>query len=220
MTVKIQVRKIALILLIALIGALANSLLSRFIQKVLGLSLYLDTVFTIATTFSGGLISGILCGFVTNLFNLISAGYNWWEYLFALCNAASALIVWVFMGFYPAELGGLRFYSPRRESRRPMGVIIILLILSFTLCVLISIMGGAISALVESTNPEVTFSSPSAETWFKLSLLREGIPLLAVEIIARLPVNIVDRIISVFAAYGIASLIKRFKNTYFLYNHE
>ncbi|MDR1420741.1 MAG: hypothetical protein LBI86_10235, partial [Treponema sp.] len=47
------------------------------------------------------------------------------------------------------------------------------------------------------------------ELYFKLGLLRNGLPLLASEILARIPVNIVDRPVSVFGAYGIAFLLRR-----------
>jgi hypothetical protein len=42
-----------------------------------------------------------------------------------------------------------------------------------------------------------------------LTLLRRELPLLAVEILSRIPLNIIDRLVSVFGAYGLAALLSR-----------
>jgi hypothetical protein len=72
-----------------------------------------------------------------------------------------------------------------------------------------SIMGGNIAAGMKF------FASPDAvieegpELPFKLTLLRRDLPLLAVEILSRIPLTIIDRLVSAFGAYGLAALLSR-----------
>jgi hypothetical protein len=46
-------------------------------------------------------------------------------------------------------------------------------------------------------------------TFFKLGLMRNRLPLLAVDILSRIPVNIVDRFITAFGGYGLGLLFHR-----------
>jgi len=74
----------------------------------------------------------------------------------------------------------------------------------------ISVLGGVIDYLHYSvlSNSKRSFS---AEDTFKISLLRSGIPVLAIDILSRIPVNIVDRFIVIFGGYFISRLIIKFK---------
>jgi hypothetical protein len=51
------------------------------------------------------------------------------------------------------------------------------------------------------------FHSPEDD--FKLGLLLNNVPLLISEIVGRIPINIVERIPTVFCAYGLAALGKK-----------
>jgi hypothetical protein len=90
-----------------------------------------------------------------------------------------------------------------------VNVIIPLFILSFTMCLLMSFLGGIIAALISFIWPE-SRDSFTAESLFKLSLLLNKVPILLTEILSRFPVNIPDRILSVFGGYGLALLLKKF----------
>jgi hypothetical protein len=74
------------------------------------------------------------------------------------------------------------------------------------LCVVISIMGGFISVFIE-TVLRLPMGTPRVEIFFKLGLLRGGINLAGAEILSRIPINIVDRPVSVFGAYGTSLLL-------------
>ncbi|MFP3042626.1 hypothetical protein LQZ19_12490, partial [Treponema primitia] len=86
----------------------------------------------------------------------------------------------------------------------------ILLLLSVVMCLQMSIMGGLIAALIPLLVPAPEYTV-SPENYFKLGLLINNVPPLAVEIMARFPINIFDRLLSVFGGYGLALLIRKLK---------
>jgi hypothetical protein len=71
---------------------------------------------------------------------------------------------------------------------------------------MISILGGAIDTTVFMlfSQTKVNFSP---EGVFRLGLLRNGIPILWANILARFPINLVDRFIVVFGGCGVSLLI-------------
>jgi hypothetical protein len=52
----------------------------------------------------------------------------------------------------------------------------------------------------------------SAEDTVKINLLQSGIPVLVMNILSRIPVNVVDRFIVIFGGFGIAIIIKKIAN--------
>ena len=90
-----------------------------------------------------------------------------------------------------------------------IGIFARLLILYILCCLAISVLGGIIDFFFHGiwSNPKLYFS---AEDTFKIGLLRNGIPVLAMDILSRIPVNIVDRFIVVFGGYFISRLFVRF----------
>jgi hypothetical protein len=67
----------------------------------------------------------------------------------------------------------------------------------------ISLLGGLIDFFYHYrwSHPKVYFS---AEDTIKIGLLRSNIPVLAMDILSRIPVNIVDRFIVIFGGYFIS----------------
>ncbi|MDR3343133.1 MAG: hypothetical protein LBT14_10195 [Treponema sp.] len=63
--------------------------------------------------------------------------------------------------------------------------------------------GGLIAAFIRIVFPQAEFGV-SPELLFKVGLLRKHFSLVAIEIVSRIPVNIIDRIIAAFGGYGIA----------------
>ena len=197
---------------LCLAGVLLNITLNRVIIRA-GLPLYLDTVFTISATLVGGLFWGSLCGALTNLIGN-SVWFGGWEaYLFALCNIATAVITWLFIRFFPRELkSGYSESSGVRPAVRSdrlslvMDRMIALILLSFALCLGMSILGGFIAGLIQIFDPSHTgkWGIPSLLT---PSMFSENFPLILSEILLRIPVNIIDRLISAFGGYGVAVVI-------------
>jgi hypothetical protein len=69
------------------------------------------------------------------------------------------------------------------------------------------------------SNPKSYFS---AEDAFKIGLLPSGIPVLAMDILSRIPVNIVDRFIVIFGGYFISGIYRKVNRTRkaFAYNTD
>jgi len=210
-------------LLVCFIGAILNIFNNIVFTSAIKLPLFLDTILTIAVTFTYGPVWGVLCGTLTNLISNIVWFWGWGGFLFTICNIATAIITWWFCLFFPRELN---FYStalkippqlqPHRNTRVSiiMDRMIILILLSFALCIAMSILGGIIAALI--LNMPSTYQDESlVSSMFSESMFRNTFPQVLKEIFARIPVNIIDRLISVFAGYGIAlGYRKLFKNQY------
>ena len=221
-------RKIIGSFIFCIVGALLNMIVYNVLISMTGLPLYLDTIFTITVTLICGPLWGILTGALTNIISITAFGLEW--YLFAICNIATALITWLFIRFFPLELN-LRMNAAsagnvvvtantafaakplfqtdsRRLSERLSAVmdrLIVLTLLSFALCLVMSILGGCISVLVgfykASVNP---FNAESVNPAAVQTMFHGNIPILLNEILSRIPINIIDRFISVFAAFGAA----------------
>ncbi|GHV93986.1 hypothetical protein AGMMS50293_03060 [Spirochaetia bacterium] len=183
-------------ILLCLAGTAANYGLMRF-SAIIGTGLFLDTAFTIAVTFAGGLTAGIITAVLSTAISGIGWYSFWGFYLFGLCSIATAVLTYIFI---------------RRFSKEPdpglLDRIIMLVLLSLGLCALMSVLGGIIAVFIQRVllNP---IDDPNPETYFKLGLLKNGLGLAAAEILARIPVNIVDRFVSVFTGYGAAWLLAR-----------
>jgi len=83
------------------------------------------------------------------------------------------------------------------------------MVLYIVCCIAISILGGAIDFFYYTVlaNSKLYFS---AEDTFKIGLLRSDIPILVMNILSRIPVNLVDRFIVIFGGYFISRLILKF----------
>ena len=218
-----------------LAGVILNLAANRFFVYYLGLPLFLDTVFTVSVTFIGGVFWGALCGTLTNLTGKMIwfSGRDWTSSLFFLCNVATALITWLFIRFFPRELDLSSEHAKYERKPRTAGIeggsgklaspmklamsmdrVIVLILLSFALCLAISILGGLISALILLINPSQT------ENRILAGLLNDtlsggAVPIILAEILSRIPVNIIDRLITAFAGYGVALLLKKMTVTFF-----
>jgi hypothetical protein len=197
------------IVLISIIATAANYL-AAYITARLQLGLYLDTVFTVAAVFSGGLSAGLLTAALSTI--VFGAGYAYKIYcLFGLCSAAAAGLTYLFTRTFPwtgrLMLTGASAAGQKQQTML-IDQVIMLILLSLTMCALMSVMGGLISVFIQLVM-NTPMEGVHVETWLKLGLLRQGLSLLPAEILARIPINIVDRIISVIGAYGAALLARR-----------
>jgi len=207
---------------LCLAGALLNIQLNRLtFLTVLPLPLYMDTVFTVALTFWGGLFWGILCGAITNLIAHTYWFSGWELYLYTICNIATALITWMFIRLFPRELDFSLRYAKHEQIQRAAGIasesgklfrvlerVIALALLSFALCIAMSILGGAITTVILQINPA---RLEQRAYWGILSdtMFGENFSVLLTEILARIPINIADRLIAAFGGYGIALCLRK-----------
>jgi len=212
-------RKTVLMFLLCVFGTALNVIFNKvFAGGGMGLPLYMDTVLTITVTFIGGLFWGCLTGVLTNIIGHTLCFWGWEGYLFSLCNILTAFITWKFTRIFLSEL---TFISDKNETENPrsasffksrrldniMSKIFVLMLLSFILCFAISIMGGLIAAFIEIIKTPQSVNPASQHSDFY-----SGLPLVLREIVSRVPINIIDRIISVFAGFGIAYLIGKVVN--------
>jgi hypothetical protein len=153
---------------------------------------------------------------LTNLICYSVWFWGWEAYLFALCNIGTAIITWLFMQLFPMELGSV-FKTPETLSfkstrlSRVMDKVIALTFLAFALCLVMSIMGGIISAAIWGASSTYPYES-SLLVWLGKTMFTENIPTRIKEIVARIPINMIDRIITAFAGFGIAIIFERIIN--------
>jgi hypothetical protein len=199
-------------LFLCLLGAFLNIIIGSAFSRWMGLPLYLDTILTVTVTLLCGVFWGVITGAFTNLIAAtITFGAGGWEgYLFVLCNIATALVTWLFVHFFPRELN-LGKITPEdtpfksRTLSKVMDRMIVLALLSFGLCIAMSVLGGLIAAAIRSFRPAADSQaiSPITSTLMP-TMFGHNLPVILEEILSRIPVNIIDRLISVFAGYGIA----------------
>jgi len=207
-------RKFILLFFFSITGAALNVGINRvFAVSGIGLPLYIDTVLTITVTFIGGLFWGCLTGALTNIAGHTLNFWGWEGYLFTLCSITTAVITWLFIRAFPVELTFNQNkkthafnYSKSRQLDKLMNIVFALTLLSFVLCIAMSIMGGLISFFIEIIRTQSTQNdvmNPASQP----SGFYAGFPLILREIVSRIPINIIDRIISVFAGFGFAKII-------------
>jgi energy-coupling factor transport system substrate-specific component len=207
-----MLRKTIFMILLSIVAACLN-IFFNLLTAITGIPLFLDTIMTIAITLSFGPVWGVITGTLTNFIQSSIWFHGWAYYLFFLCNIATALIVWLFMRLFPRELDIVNSRHNQASAQPPaalsksrrLNVIVtrvsVLVLLSFTLCFVISIMGGLIAGLINIIlKPEGMGTHLELE---QIDTFQRNIPILK-EILNRIPVNVADRLISVFAGYGIA----------------
>jgi hypothetical protein len=198
--------------LLCILAAGANFLLNGLVAGILRLPLFFDTLFTVAAAFTAGLLPGIASAALTTI--IVGLRYETpHTYLFVLCSIAEVFLVRVFQ----------KRAALRRGDDEPIGGIngvpscavintaVSLLLLALADCVVISILGGVIDYIIFAviSRPRVTFSP---EDIFKIGLLRNNIPLLWANILARFPINLVDRFVVITAGYSVSRFLRRYGN--------
>jgi hypothetical protein len=205
------------ILLLSAAASLGNKFLAILANKA-RTGLWLDTAFVITAVFSGGLEAGMLCSLFTTalsgVFHRLFLGrdYYWGSYIYGLCFAATALATWLFSRSFPGECASLRIIKRRKEpfpqTASPLDRIIMLSLLSLSLWIVISVMGALISLFNYQVLHAVS-DDIAAENTFKLGLLQRGFSLAVSEFLTRIPINIIDRPVSVFIGCGTSMLLKK-----------
>jgi hypothetical protein len=202
------------VIALCVVSAAGNTLLNWF-TGVARLPLFLDTLFTIAATmsagFRAGLGTGILCYPLANVLcsiylRNISPAAAWAGFLFIPCSIIEITLVWMFRAKIRTPPGR---FSERPSLSSFSSIALPLLLLVAIDCVAVSVAGGIIDTVLFGipASPQQDFSPFSVYT-LKLGLLRTNMPLLAAAILARIPINIVDRFIAVSGGYGVSLLYR------------
>ncbi|MCQ2248708.1 MAG: ECF transporter S component [Treponema sp.] len=167
-----------------------------FVVYILKVPLFCDTIFCLAITFLANPLWGILSVISYHVFDIIISHSFVIYQLYTLSAFIGCVTAWV----YKKQV--------MKDADSLIVTIVKLLGLSLVMCLVMSISGGIISricAYVNGDGSEYTF-----QTEF-LAVLFEGklrFPLLD-SILLRIPVNVVDRLITVFAAFGVYKLLTK-----------
>jgi len=200
---------------LCLVSAFGNAIVSHFFNNVVGIPLYLDTIFNAAMCFCAGLLPGLITGillspimyFLVCRFLLgLSVELGLFRNVWVVCIAVEILLIWFFhIRMKKREAAFLD--NPSLQSF--IGIAALLLVLAVLDCLVVSVTGGIIDFALTAIQAPRTFSP---EDSFKLGLLRNNVPLLPTAILSRIPINIVDRFIAVFGGFGISLLYRKWLN--------
>ena len=209
---------------LCLAGVVLNIAVNRFFVYYLGMPLFMDTIFTVAVTLIGGVLWGALCGALSTIIGKTIWFSDFISYLFFLCSIATAFVTWLFIRFFPSELNLSSEQAKYEKMLHTAGIagrsgklaasmnrVIVLLLLSFALCLVISVLGGLISGLILLINPSQIGERVLAGL-LNDTMSGGAVPVFLAEILSRIPVNIIDRLIAAFAGFGIALLLKKGNN--------
>ena len=178
------------IYLVALAAGVLDFFTATFFQNVLHVPLFFDTIFLMAVMFLYGPLPALF-SYVVNvvcacLKLVILYGKNDYIYLFTLSAVTIIFVTWLFI---------------RKKENLTKGVnITFLYILSAAVCAALAcaVVSGIISYFTFSLNVE---SGPFDKIIFAFSGDQMGV--LASCIVGRIPITILDRIITTFAGFGI-----------------
>jgi hypothetical protein len=200
-----------LLVALCLFSLAANALLGSLANGIFKISLYLDTVFTAALAFAFGFLPAFAVALLLPVQNYLNFLISRTEfvtdfvgYAFILCIVAEIILVCVFRRVIQ-EPESRFFARPSFDSFIPLAAP--LLALAVLDCLAVSLSGGLIDFFIVRVFMSGHRRFP--EDLFKLSFLKNNMPLLAASIAARIPINIVDRFIVVFGGYGVSLLYRR-----------
>jgi hypothetical protein len=204
-------RRFPAMAVLCIFSACLNALSMMVFRIILEMPLYLDTVFTAAAAFYGGLVPGVVTGLLTNLILNTVWFTEWGDYFYAICNIIVGLVTALFVRLCPDELDlGREDLPPARRSGRLSGALYrftALFLLAFALVIALSVSGGIVAFYIKTFIPGST-GGMGPEVFYEPPLARRAWPVLLVEITARIPVNALDRLITAFCGYALARGLK------------
>lgn len=162
-----------------------NVLLSLLFPRLLGLPIYLDSVFTVAVTLFAGLLPGLATAFFYSLVSGLLLQYDGFQVLFSLCGMATALLTWLIAG---------------RGKKEPS--VFDLSILALLATVANSVIGGIISIALHGGRGQAPGDPLVA------GMIMQGIPAQFAAILTRIPLNLIDLTIAAFVGYGLYRIAK------------
>ena len=201
-TIKAKKPKVIKLICICILATVMNIALNYFFMTFLRFPLFLDTVFTAAVTFAFGFIPGVSVAlFWPLILWILNKSFNF----FVLCIIAEVLLICALKPDTP-EIPA--FATKEKIIASYTGVATKLMLLYVICAISISVLGGVLNYILQIfLGFKSQFYSP--EDIFKLGLIMNNLPTLAVNILSRIPVNIVDRFIVIFGGYFISRLFAR-----------
>lgn len=168
----------ARLLLVLLVFPLTNALLNKLVFFTT-VPLFMDSILTAVAAALFGVLPGLAVAVLTNVFQEAFHGFAGRNLPFALCGAATALIVGLWA---------------RRGGFRTLGAAFLA---SIAVALANSLLGSAIAVFVYGGTTASNIDNLVAA----FALVTDSI--LSAAFLARFPMNLVDKTIAVFAAWGL-----------------
>ncbi len=161
------------------------------LNETLQLPFFFDSIGTAVTAASAGLVPGIIVAVWTNLLHELYYGFVGASWPFFVCGVATVLIVRAF-------IKAKRFSS--------VGDV---LLASLLVGLANAVLGGAVAAFLFGGMTNVGLD------YLVAGLVTAGRSLVSAAFLARIPANLVDKAIAVFAAYFLMGPIERWRVRHF-----
>ena len=174
------------VLLLIFSGVLLNGLFS-FINYSVSSPIFMDSIFTAVAAAVAGPLAGILTGLFTNIFVEIIHGFTGEHFPFALCNMATGLIV------------GIAAKKGLFNTLLQMTVTVIIVTLANSIIgsiVAVFVYGGITGAYID---------------YIVSTLVHAGNSILSSAFLARIPANLIDKLIAVQIAFWIRKALLKNK---------
>lgn len=182
-------RKKLLFFLLSILCGFLDYLICDLVAWVNQLPLFCDTIFIMALSFFAGPWWGVLAGFFYHLIDFALHRTMELGHLFMLCHFLAALTA----GYFKI------LFIKKSDSRFLLFVKLNILVI--VLCLVMSVSGGIISYILNNIE---AYNKASSQTDFLTFLWQNKFQSkLLLQIAVRIPVNIADRFICTFAAWGV-----------------
>lgn len=182
-------RKKLLFFILSILCGFLDYLICDLVAWVNQLPLFCDTIFIMALSFFAGPWWGVLAGFFYHLIDFALHRTMELGHLFMLCHFLAALTA----GYFKI------LFIKKSDSR--FLLFVKLNILAIVLCLVMSVSGGIISYILNNIE---AYNKASSQTDFLTFLWQNKFnSKLLLQIAVRIPVNIADRFICTFAAWGV-----------------
>jgi len=195
-------KRFLVISLFCILASVINRFLSLFAVFELKIPLFIDTIFTAAVTFSFGLIPGLVTAFLTWVLGFIG---TYEPSPFIICSIAEVFIIWLLKPETRLKLNRTNDDSILAEN---ISVLARLMLLYISASVIVSVLGGLVDYFFFSVLPH-SKAHISAEDVYKAGIQQNLFPVPIMNILSRLPVNLVDRFIVIFGGYFISLFISQ-----------
>ena len=174
-------------LILALIFTLLNFGVAYLFAEVIKTPFFMDMIFVYAASFFG-FPCGIITGIGTSIVEAIFWQHNLMHSLYGICCVTGTLFTWLLI-------------TRQKDFEEPASFWSRMVLLVFISAVVISFEGSLIYAIFFS---EIIGSNENTTVLFlAYTLIQQGLGLQFSAFLARLPVNLFDKAIAVFAGYGI-----------------
>lgn len=189
-----------ILFLLCIIFGIADYYMCDLVVYVLKFPIFCDMIFCMAMTFFAGPIWGILVVIFDHLFDMALSHVFVIEQLYTISAIIGCVVAWLYKKFCI------------KDSDSVLITVAQFLLFILILTIVMSITGGIISRIVASIRAdgsEYTYQTEFLKLIFGGKLMLPWLD----AILLRLPVNLADRLITVFAGWGIYLGMSKIENT-------